>query len=174
MHDAGRLTRAGFLASVGAVIDVPRAAAATTLVIPAVLEGGRFFAVPRVALDGAVMKLWLDTDGDGFVFKESVLKWDLPTFTDRAKTTRRWTRLPAFASNASIPAPLGREGRLVIYTRDADDLKDPILAGFDGQLGATWFQDRVWTFDYRAPTVLLRDAITPSEKAAIARTLSGR
>jgi hypothetical protein len=146
---------------------MPRLGNAATLVIPTVLEGGRFFAVPRVAADGAVMKLWLDTDGDGFVFSESVARWGLPTFTDRAKTTRRWTQLPAFVSDVSIPMPLGREGRLVVFRRDADDRKDPILAGFDGQLGASWFQDRVWTFDYRKPAVLLRDAITSADGARI-------
>jgi hypothetical protein len=158
MNHCGGVTRAGFLASVGAVIALP--AGAATLVIPVVLEGGRFFATPRVASDGAVMKLWLDTDGSGFVFSESVARWALPTFTDRAKTRRRWTKLPEFAPNASIPAPLGREGRLAIFIRDDDDRKDPILAGFDGQLGASWFQGRVWTFDYRTPAVLLRDALT--------------
>jgi hypothetical protein len=161
------IARSAFLASLAAVVAVPRAAGAATLVIPAVLEGGRFFAVPRVAADGAVMKLWLDTAGDGFVFSESVARWGLPTFTDRAKTTRRWTRLPAFVANASIPMPLGREGRLVVFTRDADDRKDPILAGFDGQLGASWFQDRVWTFDYRTPAVLLRDAIAGADGARV-------
>ena len=161
-------TRASFLTGTAALLAaLPAVAAKSGVVIPTVLEGGRFFATPRVALDGAMMKLWLDTDGDGFVFSESVARWALPTFTDRAKTTRRWTRLPAFVSNASIPMPLGRDGRLVVFRRDADDRKDPILAGFDGQLGASWFQDRVWTFDYRTPAVLLRDAISSDDGARV-------
>jgi hypothetical protein len=72
---------------------------------------------------------------------------------------RTWTRLPSFVPEASIPAPAGRDGRLFVFVRDEAERNDPILVGFDGQLGASWFQDRVWTFDYRVPRVLLRDAI---------------
>ena len=162
MPSCSGITRVKFLASLGAVVAVP-AVPSAPVVIPAVLEGGRFFATPRVARDGAVMRLWLDTDGGGFVFSESVARWGLPVLADPARKARAWTRLPAFDPAASVPVPSGREGRLVVFARDDDDRKDPILSGFDGQLGASWFQDRTWTFDYRGRRVLLRDSISADD-----------
>ena len=133
------------------------------LVIPTIYEGGRFFATPRVAADGATMKLWLDTDGSGFLFSESVTRWKLPLVPDPNGKPTRWTRLPEFAPDASIPPPAGRGGRLIVFTRDAGERGDPILQGFDGQLGASWFQGGRWTFDYPARRVLLRGPLTASD-----------
>ncbi len=160
-------TRADFLASLGAAIAVPVVPSAS-VVIPAALYGGRFFAVPRVARDGAVMRLWLDTDGGGFVFSESVTRWGLPVIADPGGKARTWTRLPAFVPEASVPVPKGRDGRLFVFARDEGERNDPILRGFDGQLGASWFQDRVWTFDYRAGRVLLRDSIAVDDGRRVA------
>jgi len=39
--------------------------------IPVVVRGGRFFAVPRTT-DGRTFRCWLDTDGSGFVFEDTV------------------------------------------------------------------------------------------------------
>ena len=159
------LTRSGFLAALTAVVALP--ADAATVEMPVVLEGGRFFATPRVARDGSVMRLWLDTDGGGFMFSESVRRWGLPVIADPNGKARTWTRLPAFVPNASVPAALGRQGRLVIFTRDDDARRDPILNGFDGQLGASWFQDRTWTFDYRTRRVTLRGALRDDDGTAV-------
>jgi hypothetical protein len=161
------ISRADFLASLGAVFAVPSAAPAP-VVIPSALAGGRFFATPRVASDGVVMRLWLDTDGGGFVFSESVARWGLPVIADPDGMARTWTRLPAFVPGASVPAPAGRDGRLFVFKRDDAERNDPILQGFDGQLGASWFQDRTWTFDYRAPRVLLRESIGADDGPRVA------
>jgi hypothetical protein len=155
------LRRSGFLATAAAALALP--AGAATSVLPAVLDGGRFFATPRVARDGAVMRLWLDTDGSGFVFSESVQRWGLATIADPNSAARRWTRLPEFLATASIPMPAGFEGRLPIFTRDAIDRADPILRGFDGQLGASWFQNRTWTFDYRGQRLTLRGRVVDAD-----------
>ena len=165
--DVGMIARAEFLASLGAVVVTPTVPT-VPVVIPVVLERGRFFAVPRVARDGAVMRLWLDTDGGGFVFKESVARWGLPVIADPAGMARTWTRLPAFVPEASVPVPAGRDGRLFVFARDAGERNDPILSGFDGQLGASWFQDRTWTFDYREGRVVLRDAISGADGPRVA------
>ena len=156
-------SRRVFIAALGAFSGMPalgRAEEAAAVVeIPSVLEGGRFFATPRVAADGATMKLWLDTDGSGFVFGDAVTRWKLPILSGPRGRAGRWVRLPAFAPDASIPAPAGHDGRLVVFERAAAERRDPILNGFDGQLGASWFQGRCWTFDYRAKRVLLRDRV---------------
>ena len=159
------LTRSSFLAATAAAVAVP--ADAASIVIPTVLEGGRFFATPRVARDERIMRLWLDTDGGGFMYRESVQRWALPTLADPNGMARTWTRLPAFVSTASLPAALGRQGRLIVFTRDADARRDPILRGFDGQLGASWFQDRIWTFDYRARRVTLRGPLRDDDGPAV-------
>jgi hypothetical protein len=160
-----------FLTALGAFAAAPAAAlgeeAPAPVVIPTVLEGGRFFATPRAAADGGTMKLWLDTDGSGFLFSETVTRWKLPLVPDPNGKSARWTRLPEFAPDASIPPPAGRGGRLVVFARDAAARNDPILNGFDGQLGASWFQGGRWTFDYPARRVLLRGPLTASDGARV-------
>jgi hypothetical protein len=159
-----------FLAALGGFAAAPavaRADDAAPVVIPSVLEGGRFFATPRVASDGATMKLWLDTDGGGFIFSESVARWKLPIVADPNGKPTRWTRLPAFAAEASIPPPQGRDGRLVVFARGAEERRDPILTGFDGQLGASWFQGGRWTFDYPGRRVLLRGPLSADDGARV-------
>jgi hypothetical protein len=161
------VTRREFVTALGAFGAAPVAAradeAAGPVVIPSVLEGGRFFAAPQVAADGATMKLWLDTDGGGFLFSETVARWKLPIVPDPAGKPTRWSRLPEFTPDASIPPPAGRGGRLVVFARDAGERRDPILSGFDGQLGASWFQGGRWTFDYAARRVLLRGPLGPAD-----------
>jgi hypothetical protein len=161
----GSPSRAEFLGGLAAFAAAPGYGAIT--VLPAVFEGGRIFATPRLARDGAAMRLWLDTDGDGFVFAESVARLGLAVIRDPAGRSRTWTRLPPFAPDAAIPQPSARDGRLLIFARGADELRDPILAGFDGQLGGSWFHGRAWTFDYRAGRVLLRGPVRDSDGARV-------
>ncbi len=160
-------TRAGFLAGAAALLAVPAVAAESTVIIPTAFDGGRFFAIPRVASDGAVMRLWLDTDGGGFVFAEAVERWKLPVLPGPGGRKGHWTRLPAFDPSVSVPPPRGRDGLLPIFTRDEADRRDAILAGFDGQLGASWFQERVWMFDYVRRRVLLRSALAGTDGVKI-------
>jgi len=54
--------------------------------------------------------------------------------------------LPAFGS-PSIP-PLSTATDLVVFERSPHERADPILEGFDAQLGVTWFQARTWRFDW--------------------------
>jgi hypothetical protein len=159
------VTRSGFLVALAAVVAIP--ADAASVEIPVVLEGGRFFATPRVARDGSVMRLWLDTDGDGFMFSESIARWALPVIADPKGMARTWTRLPAFVQSASVPAPVARDGRLIVFARDDGARRDPILNGFDGQLGASWFQDRTWTFDYRARRLMLRGPLRDDDGTTV-------
>ena len=161
------MKRSSFMAGAAGTVASPLLAAASRGSIPVVLEAGRFFAVPRVA-GGQVMKLWLDTDGGGFVFEHAVRRLRLPVET--GPNGARFTRLPAF-EDAAFPA-LGGTGRLEVF---APDHQDPILSGFDGQLGASWFMDRTWRFDYRRATVSMSDgSLTATEAAAPLTLLRGR
>jgi hypothetical protein len=113
------------------------------LSIPVELRGGRFFAVPRTA-DGSIFACWLDTSGSGFVFDSSAARFRLATY---ASNGGRYAALPFFESSDAIPALVGATG-LPIFERGASDRSDPILQGFDAQLGRTWFAGRIWRFDF--------------------------
>jgi hypothetical protein len=72
--------------------------------------------------------------------------------TEASENNSTRARLPRFTQNATIPALTVHGGTLSVLHR-ADVARDPIFAGLDGQLGASWLQHRVWTFDYRRSTV---------------------
>jgi hypothetical protein len=120
-------------------------------VVPAVLEGGRFFATPRTA-SGLPTKWWLDTDGGGFAFSDAARRLHLD-----ADGPRR-VRAPRFADPSMPPADHLRLP--VLDSREAE--KDPLLQGFDGQLGAPWFAERRWLFDYPAGTLHCNAAVRAS------------
>ncbi len=135
------MRRREFIAGVTAA-GLLAAAPSKDIEIPVELRGGRFFAVPRVR-DGRLFACWLDTDGDGFIFDATVEAFHLPV---RKTDGKRRAGLPAFAS-PSIP-PLTTPADLPIFEREPRDREDPILQGFDAQLGVTWFQGRTWRFDF--------------------------
>jgi hypothetical protein len=136
------MIRATFMKAVGAAALPVAAIGVPEDIVPSVLDGGRFFATPRTAV-GLPTKWWLDTDGGGFVFSDSARRLHL------AGDGPGRVRLPRFAS-ASMPA--ADDLRLpVLDSKQAAD--DPLLRGFDGQLGASWFVKRRWVFDYPAATL---------------------
>jgi hypothetical protein len=111
-------------------------------VVPAVLDGGRFFATPRTA-GGQQTKWWLDTDGSGFVFSDAARRLQLAADgTGFAVAPRFATRTMPAADALRLP---------LLDTKQAGD--DPLLQGFDGQLGASWFAGRRWIFDYPNATL---------------------
>ncbi|HEY0382482.1 MAG TPA: hypothetical protein VGC72_09805 [Candidatus Elarobacter sp.] len=110
--------------------------------VPAVLDGGRFFATPHTT-GGLRTKWWLDTDGGGFVFSEAARRLALPADGPRA------VRAPRFADKSMPPA----DGVRLPVLDSAQAKADPLLQGFDGQLGASWFIRRRWLFDYPAATL---------------------
>jgi hypothetical protein len=135
------MIRALFLATLGgagvAAVNLPVPDDA----VPAVLDGGRFFATPRTA-GGLRTRWWLDTDGGGFVFSDSARRLQLVGDGPHK-------RAPRFAEK-SMPA--ADDVRLPVLD-SAQAKKDPLLQGFDGQLGASWFIRRRWLFDYPAATL---------------------
>ena len=119
------------------------------MAIPVELRGGRFFAIPST-IDGRTFACWLDTDGGGFVFSDAVERFGLLV---RRDGSRRFARLPSFLESKSLPALPG-SGELRVIDRDPSD---PILQGFDAQLGGTWFANRAWRFDYPNATLTMID-----------------
>jgi hypothetical protein len=136
--------------------------------IPAELRGGRFFAVPRTR-DGKVFACWLDTDGHGFIFEDAVARLHLPT---RGTGSHVAASLPPFAPGASVP-PLSRGSDLPVFVRDADDRADPILRGFDAQLGGSWFADRTWELNFARGSVRMRSRALAAGAANVPVHLDG-
>lgn len=107
--------------------------------LPSAFREGRVFAMPRLENSQRRLMLWLDTDGSGFVRGSLVTQLRLQT------GAMRTAFLPAL--ERGFPPVTGNRGALPVLS-DADVAKDPIFAGLDGQLGWSWFADRIWTIDY--------------------------
>ncbi len=149
------MDRRSFIFLVGAVplLGAATPAAAPTpaapVEIPVEVGGGRFFAVPR-ALDGRTFTCWLDTDGSGFIFDSAIETFGLPFHRDAGK---RRAVLPPFRKPYTIPPIVLEGGELPVFERTDADKRDPILQGFDAQLGRTWFAERIWRLNYPARTM---------------------
>ena len=124
------LSRAHFLATT-ACAGLCIGAAPPDVEIPVELRGGRFFAIPKV--NGRTFACWLDTDSDGFIFADAANRYFLQQHTRED------------GEPVATP-PVLWVGPLLVVNRPKDD---PIMQGFDAQIGAPWFAGRAWTFDYR-------------------------
>ena len=133
------------------------------LPLPVELRGGRFFAVPRLA-DGGSFSCWLDTDGSGFVFENAVRRLSLPT---RSDGSRLLTKLPRFDPTHGVPPLVRTGGELPVFDPQNADAADPILQGFDAQLGGSWFADRVWRLDFGRAAMSLRLSALPAALANV-------
>jgi hypothetical protein len=122
--------------------------------LPAVYVEDRFYVQP-VMLDGTKLNFFTDTGGGIFVFAavaENLKLVKTSVKGDDGKTFET-VSLPAFKPDATIPEPLGTNGRL--YVVPALE-KSAIFDDWTGMLGQTWFAGRVWTFDYLKKQLLLR------------------
>src|SRR5471032_2388083 len=137
------------------------AASCSAIPIPAEFSAGRAFATPIAASDNRRLRFWIDSDGSGFLFDDVAARY--ATSTPPGESTRRRATLPRWSARATIPA---LTSTLPIMAR-SDAAGDSILDGIDGQLGASWLQDRVWTFDYLRGTLTLRcDGTDPPHSKA--------
>jgi hypothetical protein len=136
--------------------------------IPVELRGGRFFAIPRT-LDGEVFACWLDTDGQGFIFEDAAEHFNLARRFGGAGSA---AALPTFAAGASIP-PLSQGGLLPVFVRDAADRADPILQGFDAQLGGNWFAGRVWELNFARGSMAMLSRALDADAANVPVRFAG-
>lgn len=164
------MQRRSFL-SLAAIVPLLGAATPISeeLALPVELRGGRFFALPRLAT-GGTFACWLDTDGGGFVFAHAVRRLSLQTRLDGMS---RLAQLPRFDPTHGVP-PLVRDGgELPIFDPKDSDAVDPILQGFDAQLGGSWFADRVWRFDFQRGAMSLRLSALPAALANLPLAFDG-
>jgi hypothetical protein len=120
--------------------------------IPTRFEEGRFFARPVVAATGDALELYLDTGGNNVLFPEVVARLGI-TAVERGEGEDRWKEvaLPPFAPGASIPPPLTRGGRVLVFD------PAPGMERWAGMLGPEWFGGRCWLMDYPAHRLALLD-----------------
>jgi hypothetical protein len=158
------MKRGPFLGGVAALSLLGTAPAASDeIALPVELRGGRFFALPKVA-GGETFACWLDTDGSGFVFASAVRRLALHT---RVKGTQTVAMLPHFDPVRAVPPLVRDAGELPVFEPMGDDAADPILAGFDAQLGGSWFADRVWRLDFGRAAMSMRLTPLPAAYANV-------
>ena len=144
------------VASLAAAQDASPPALPYTL--PATMEHHRFF-VEATTAKGDVLRLFTDTGGGMNLTTTGADKLGVPYTlpSNPAQEPAGTTAWPAY-SGAWIPLP---------KSAGAEGFELPILVAppgmtMDGMLGAAWFGDRTWEWDYRAGTLrLLRDGALP-------------
>ncbi|MCA9753663.1 MAG: hypothetical protein KC591_15820, partial [Gemmatimonadetes bacterium] len=141
----------------------PEATLSKPIALPAELREDRFFVRP-VTETGRPCRFYTDTGGGGF-FSPAAAE-DLATDGAGASTG---IRLPRFRPEAWIPTyphPIQAFGV-------SEDVHDYGVEPLDGMLGAKWFADRVWRFDYGAGRLeLCHPDFHPSEGVSIPLGLS--
>lgn len=130
--------------------------------LPARFEDGRILVAP-ITQSGHEIVFYTDTGGGFFNLDPAVAKrLSLPvTTTEIEGHTVKLATLGALRPGAAIPLIASLDGRLVV----APEGRGQFVA--DGRLGASWFRDRTWTFDYLAKKLWWRAAgdIPPHDPA---------
>lgn len=120
--------------------------------IPTRYDEDRFLAEPVTARGHERLNIYLDTGGNNLLYADVVRRLGLePVKRSHGKHSWREVHLPAFAPQASIPAPLTRNGRVLVIARGPHD------DGWSGMLGPEWFAGRCWLFDYPGHRLELLD-----------------
>jgi len=121
--------------------------------IPAVFSAGRAVATPVADVDHRTLHLWIDSDGGGFEFDDIATRYGTAVAGGNAEMRR--AKMPRWSSQAWLPG-FATTNQMLPVLRRAAVAGDPIFRGLDGQLGASWLQNRIWTFDYLRSTIAWR------------------
>src|SRR6187455_3433395 len=126
--------------------------------LPAKMEGHRFFVEP-VTTTGKTLRLYTDTGGGLLFTPPTAEALDVEiTAPENPGEPAGQVDWPSFAPRAWVPRPLGSDGPMFILIPPPRE--GNFLGG--GMLGAQWFADRCWEFDYVAGTLrLLPDGALP-------------
>jgi hypothetical protein len=123
------------------------------LVLLSKYEEHRFYVQP-ITIDGTKLSFYTDSGGGLFVYRDVAerLRLSIINIGGAGQDAFYVASLPAFKVEATIPAPLSREGRIPVWSPPANERESSIN---DGMLGQEWFGGRVWTFDYPHRRLLL-------------------
>jgi hypothetical protein len=114
--------------------------------LPVTLENGRWFLDTATA-SGGKLRLFLDSAGGMFVTMAAARRLELDVKRVESEDGERDVVAFPKLADARIPVP------------EIDPfpvLDDPSFDG-DGMLGAPWFAERIWTFDYPARRLIVSD-----------------
>lgn len=135
------------------------------IVLPADFIDNRIIVRP-VTDKGVRLQLYTDTGGASFLLMDAVKRAGLTTSDSviSGSQTSVLAQQPQYVTNNWIPSVVdnGEEVGLRVV-----ELNVPHLAGFDGMLGAAWFADRIWTFDYLEKTFIYYDDPNSDQAAKI-------
>ena len=114
--------------------------------LPASLEHGLFVVQPRVPAGDTVLRLVTDTGGGMVITPTGADKLDIAYEAQPGETSFGTTPWPYAGTGLPRPRTTPRQMALSIV---------PLPEGmaFDGILGARWFGNRTWEWDYRAGTL---------------------
>jgi hypothetical protein len=133
---------------------------------PVRYDAHRFFLRP-VTTDGDTLVLFTDTGGDNLISASAIKRAGLTATArvgQRGDTT--WVmQLPPFRDGARVPFPAPDAPPIldVASERSVAEMAKlwPGTRAWSGQLGAKWFGDGVWTFDYGRGQLLLHPRSYP-------------
>lgn len=155
---------APLLALLLAPLAAPAAAPELPYALPARFEAGLIYVEP-VTADGTKLRLFTDTGGGLLLSTASAdalgAPYQLPPDGTPPKGPVGSMPWPEFRSDAWVPAPVGADQGIAIM------VLPPHMASLEGgMLGAQWFANRCWEFDYPAKALrLLPDGRLPEVAA---------
>lgn len=130
--------------------------AQTTQTVPTVYEVGHFYAVPET-VGGQELHLVVDTGGGGsqgmyWITAAAAKRLHLkPRTCQLGKSSLTVADLPGYKPGHGLPRPVDSPCGNALIVMDTQG------HGYDGQLGAGYLPGHVWTFDYPAHRLLVRD-----------------
>jgi hypothetical protein len=129
--------------------DLLRRTGRDRVAVPVAFRHDQVWATP--AIEGRVLRLFTDTGGGWNALREDIArKHKLEALIVRADdgSLEEFVAFPAFDVGQAIPAapPYFMRGMLALGGKNE-------LGDMDGFLGARWFADGVWEFDYRKRTL---------------------
>ena len=134
--------------------------------LPAHFENDRLYGTP-VLPRGDTAVIFLDTGGGTLVW-EPYVKWmglTIDSIVGARGAKIPVTEFPAFRNDRTLPSIAAKSvygNHLVVRSADPTGFVAWIARSTQAQFGATWFGDRIWTFDYPGNRLLLHDASPPS------------
>lgn len=143
-----------------------KAPPSAAIALPTVYDEDRFYVRPQVP-DGQAIKFFTDTGG-GYGLYEDVAKRLGLSIHPSEEMNGYEADLPGFVSSAWIPYSKLWVGRIRIFQLDDDGSKF-MRSLWEGMLGAEWFADGVWIFDYPARRLYYANLSTPQGGAAKVR-----
>ncbi len=121
------------------------------ILLPTRFESDRVFLEARTE-KGQPLRMYTDTGGGLYLHDTAAQRLGLPLETAEGDdgSPIEVVGLPVFDPTTPVPAVTVLAGRLPVAH------ESPLGDVFgDGILGAAWFGDRVWTFDYGAQTLVM-------------------